>query len=140
MKASVAMGIAAMVGALALGGCADESRDAGCEWKGHHHVLGEIFPDECNTCMCKVEGVQCSLVACPPQPDGNPASCSADWACPEGPSCNGYCCGQGEHCVNDVCLCGTGAACGPGERCAGVGPSGGACGSTCCGNGNPCPL
>ncbi|MCE9573174.1 MAG: hypothetical protein K8W52_08460 [Deltaproteobacteria bacterium] len=126
---------------LGIGGCADNDEPSGCEWKGHHHVLGELFPDDCNTCTCSVQGVSCSLVACPPQPDGNPASCLPDQACPEGPTCGTYCCGAGEHCVNDACLCGTGPACGPGDRCAGVGPSSGdACGSFCCGNGNPCPL
>ncbi len=112
---------------------------AGCERNGHHYEYGEIFPDQCNTCTCSAEGVLCSIVECQPQPDANPASCVADQACPEGPSCGGYCCGVSEHCVNDKCLCGT-IQCGDGDHCAQQNPPGGDwCGTICCGASGPCP-
>ncbi len=126
--------------ALAVAAC-NGGADAGCEWKGHHHELGEVFPDDCNTCTCTAQGAGCSLVGCGPQIDGNPAACepSPSDPCPHGVSCDGYCCGKGEHCVNDVCMCGTGAACGSGDQCSGPVMASG-CGSTCCGASRACPL
>src|SRR5262249_31058555 len=113
-----------------------------CDWKGHHHAVGEHFPDDCNLCTCNSDGtVSCTIIGCGPTPDANPASCAADNVCTNGVACGAYCCNAGEHCVNGACMCGTGPACGTGDTCAGPGPSGGdACGTTCCGASGPCPL
>jgi hypothetical protein len=66
-------------------------------------------------------------------------SCHASGGCPNGPACGTSCCGAGEECVNNTCMCGTNPACGVGDQCAsGVAMPNG-CGSICCGASGPCP-
>jgi Pacifastin inhibitor (LCMII) len=131
--------VVSLVGvALAMLAACKSSED-GCEWKGHHHAIGEIFPDDCNTCGCHADGVSCTLVACPPSPDASPGSCRADNVCPSGPACGEYCCNAGEHCDNGACRCGSNPGCGTGGTCGGPAMTG-ACGSLCCPKDKPCPL
>ena len=131
--------VIAIVACATLAACSDDP-PPGCDVNGHHYRLGEVFPDDCNGCTCTATGASCTIMACHPRPDANPALCTADIACPAGPACGGYCCNAGEKCVNEVCTCGGNAACMPGDQCAAPGPVGGdVCGSICCGKSGPCP-
>ena len=140
MRLAITIAITALLGACSL----YDSGPSGCDWKGHHHQVGEVFPDDCNTCTCQSDGnATCTLIGCGVDGgvDANPASCAPDNVCPSGPACGAYCCGAGEHCVNGACMCGDRAGCGTGDTCSSFGPSGGtACGSICCGASGPCPL
>jgi len=146
--AAVAMATMAWLGA---GGCTLYNGSGGCDWNGRHYQVGDIFPkgDGCNTCQCQEGGdVVCTVTACVdggapdagPLPDALPA-CAPSGGCQDGPACGNGCCGAGEQCVNDTCMCGGNAACTGGDTCSPVGPGGGdLCGAVCCGVSGPCPL
>jgi hypothetical protein len=132
------------IAAATLAGCNVWGGDkTGCDFMGHHHAVGEVFPFDCNTCTCKADGsATCTIIACGPQPDANPASCAHQDVCGDrGPACGAYCCDVGERCVNDACMCGSNPGCGSGDMCASPGAQGSdSCGSICCGASGPCPL
>src|SRR5262245_23670625 len=139
MRYVLALGVA-LAAAVALGACSGGGGQPGCDYKGHHHVRGEVFPDDCNTCVCTADGAECTKIACGPHPDANLASCAPAEVCPVGVACGAYCCNAGERCTEAGCMCGTRAACPAGDTCASPGPSGGdTCGTICCGKSGPCP-
>src|SRR5689334_20092993 len=111
--------VLAIVIAATLVACSS-SDDKGCDWKGHHHSIGEVFPDDCNTCMCSAQGVSCTQKTCGTEPDANLVSCAPS-QCPNGPACGTACCGTGERCVDGTCMCGDHAACSGGDHCGGPG-------------------
>jgi len=57
-------------------GCSGSVQNSdGCEYNGKRHAVGNTFPDSdgCNQCSCSEGGeVQCTLVACIPEPDSGP--------------------------------------------------------------------
>ena len=66
-------------------------------------------------------------------------SCLPSGGCPNGQPCGTSCCGSGEECVNDTCMCGTGPACGVGDMCVTNVARQDGCGALCCGASGPCP-
>jgi len=73
---SIATGGFAAGGAGGAGGMAGQttSPDAGsplpCTVNGHTYQVGETFEWDCNTCTCTATGASCTLMLCPPGPDG----------------------------------------------------------------------
>lgn len=67
-------------------------------------------------------------------------ACAPSGSCTKGPECGSGCCGQGERCVNNVCMCGTDDACGADDDCGRPGPiTPNACGVVCCRTSQQCP-
>lgn len=131
---------------LAVAACGGDDSGGTCTYDGHVYAIGDTFPsgDGCNSCSCTDQGVACTARACAPDggvDDANPAAlCAPSGGCPSGPACGVFCCDQGERCENNMCRCGTNAACTAGNSCEAAGPIGGdACGSICCGASGPCP-
>jgi hypothetical protein len=78
------------------------------------------------------------MVVSPPAPGACQPNCSR---CGAALCCGNGCCNVGEQCIDGVCYCGSGAACGAHMFCAVAGPmQPGQCGTVCCGaTGVNCP-
>lgn len=144
-----------LLGFVLLAGCSDDGAGT-CAFNGATFVAGETFPsgDGCNSCTCTGSGVECTNASCSDagvdaaaidagldaSVDAKPATCEPNSSCTTGPLCGTKCCNAGERCDNGTCYCGTGPACGIGDRCESAGPiSDNNCGTICCGASGPCP-
>lgn len=115
---------------------------------GRAYKPGDLFPhgDGCNGCHCYPEGSglepgawACTLVGCPDRSMAQACEPVEGTGCALGPACGGGCCGQGERCVDGVCMCGTGPACPSTDICGASAPLGGdGCGMACCPPEGPC--